>query len=217
MQTTSPPPQLTRSQVFQKLKRELLLLATDHKLRAPFLINRTVLFTDGGLAILFDNSGDCNIPWAGHQGDNIWRVGVSDVFTAPSPSVFLDLFNVESSPQSQPIGFSDVKHKDPSNPWKRDCPACAGTGEVDWKFQYGGEDYVNEADCPVCHGAMFLLDNSTVELAGALFLKRYVHLISLLPNPSIEHPPSPKPSPYAFTFDGGKGLVMPVQRRGEDS
>jgi hypothetical protein len=84
-----------------------------------------------------------------------------------------------------------------------------------WTFEYGGEDYVNEADCPVCHGAMFLLDNSTVELAGALFLKRYVHLISLLPNPSIEHPPSPKPSPYAFSFDGGKGLVMPVRRRGE--
>jgi len=86
MQTTSPPPQLTRSQVFQKLKRELLLLATSERFRAPFLINRMVMFTDGGLTILFDNSGDCTIPWASHQGDNIWRVGVSDVFTAPSPT-----------------------------------------------------------------------------------------------------------------------------------
>ena len=216
MQTTSHPPQLTRSQVFQKLERELLRLTRDYKFKSPFLVEKKPLFTDGGLGILFDSPKDCSIPFAVHQHTNIWRVGNADIFGSPSPSVLLSMFDIEGSPQSQAVEPVEVAHADPYTPWRRDCPACCGTGEVDWKFSHGGEDYANEAECPVCHGEMFLLDNSTVELAGALFLKRYVYLISLLPNPSIEHPPLPKLSPYAFSFDGGKGLVMPVRRRGEN-
>lgn len=34
----------------------------------------------------------------------------------------------------------------------KDCPACHGVGEVDFKFKFDGQTYETEAECPVCDG-----------------------------------------------------------------
>jgi hypothetical protein len=86
------------------------------------------------------------------------------------------------------------------------CPECGGRGT-----EHDCPDC--ECDCKGCDGAGAVQDRSWVEVGEAFFATGYVRRILGLPGLEISLSPTAK-DPLSFKFDGGIGLLMPVESGG---
>lgn len=84
-----------------------------------------------------------------------------------------------------------------------DCPDCDGRGN-----EHDCPDC--ECICPSCRGSGIKQPNLAVGIGNSVFSSRLVLLMQTLPGLLVGETNGTKPMP--FRFEGGDGLVMPMNR-----
>jgi hypothetical protein len=100
----------------------------------------------------------------------------------------------------------------------RKCITCDGTGETTCDYCHKsdecedcwGDGYTGGTKCKACGGKCWVSGREKQLIGGVPFNAEFVQKILALPN--VQYSPSSvqKSKPIAFKFDGGEGMLMPL-------
>lgn len=103
------------------------------------------------------------------------------------------------------------------------CDECRGTGQ---DFSIGRccpKCGNNDFPCEDCEGTGWVDSFKNIMVGGFLFSGRFIHMLSSLPNSTVNASKSPTDKPYQRTgilrirFDGGQALLMGITQEHESS